>query len=116
VAVSLTGALPDTIAMARERSAGEQSPLERLRRSRAQIVELAMDLKGGPAHSPPAFPRSAIMRAATGRTGRTLLSGAAIAVTLMRPGLLRGAARLLPFAMPLLRGALNRYLVRRFTR
>jgi hypothetical protein len=89
-------------------------PRERLRRSRNEIVALAAKLRRDGARANSAFPRSAIMRAATGPTGRKVLGGAALMLALMRPGLLRTAGRMLPVAMPLLRSALNRYLVRRF--
>jgi hypothetical protein len=92
-----------------------ETPHERLRRSRAEIVALAKELKRDTPQGSLAFPRSAIMRAATGRTGRTLLAGAALSLALLRPGLLAAVGRS-PLAALLLRSVVNRYLVRRFIR
>jgi hypothetical protein len=88
---------------------------ERLHQTRAQFVALAHEWRDGPPRSADTFPRSAIMRAATGRNGRMLLSGAALSLAVMRPGLLPLIGRLTRLApwVPLLSGVVNRYLVRR---
>jgi hypothetical protein len=90
---------------------------ERLRQSRLDIVALAEALKGDRRRDDDAFPRSFIMRAATGRGGRLIASGAALGLVLARPGLLPIVGRLIPWAplVPVLRTVLNRYLVRRKT-
>jgi len=89
--------------------------LQRLRQSRLEIVSLAEALKGNRRRDDDAFPRSFIMRAATGRGGRLIASGAALGLALARPGLLPIVGRLIPWAplVPVLRTVLNRYLVRR---
>jgi hypothetical protein len=89
--------------------------LERLRESRLEIVSLAKALKGNRRQNDEAFPRSFIMRAATGRGGKLMASGAALGLALARPGLLPIVGRLIPWAplIPVLRTVLNRYLVRR---
>jgi hypothetical protein len=88
---------------------------ERLRESRLEIVSLAAALKGNRRRDDDAFPRSFIMRAATGRGGKLIASGAALGLALARPGLLPIVGRLIPWAplIPVLRTVLNRYLVRR---
>ena len=88
---------------------------ERLRQSRLDIVSLAQAIRGNRRHDDDAFPRSFIMRAATGRGGRLIASGAALGLALARPGLLPIVGRLIPWAplVPVLRSVLNRYLVRR---
>ena len=88
---------------------------ERLRQSRAEIFTLAREIKGGGNPSSSPFPRSLIMRALLSHGGRALLGGAALGLGLLRPRLLMTVWRLAPLA-PLLRGALNRYLVRRILR
>ncbi len=100
-----TGALRDPGDLARER----------LQQSRLAIVLLAEALKGNRRHGENDFPRSFIMRAATGRGGRLVASGAALGLALARPGLIPIVARLIPWAplLPVLRTVLNRYLVRR---
>lgn len=89
--------------------------LQRLRQSRLEIVLLAEALKGNRRRDDDAFPRSFIMRAATGRGGKLIASGAALGLALARPGLLPIVGRLIPWAplVPVLRTVLNRYLVRR---
>jgi hypothetical protein len=89
--------------------------LERLRQSRLEIVSLAAALRGNRRRDDDAFPRSFIMRAATGRGGRLIAGGAALGLALARPGLLPIVGRLIPWAplVPVLRTVLNRYLVRR---
>jgi hypothetical protein len=84
----------------------------RLRRSRAEVFELAHVLVGeGPANAAdPAFPRSHLMRLATGKGGKVLLWGAALGVALMRPKLLWGVARVATTLQPLA----IRYLMQRF--
>ena len=88
---------------------------ERLRQSRADIVLLAAALKGNRRRDDDAFPRSFIMRAATGRGGRLIAGGAALGLVLARPGLLPIVGRLIPWAplVPVMSSILNRYLVRR---
>ena len=88
---------------------------ERLRQSRLDIVSLAEALKGDRRRDDDSFPRSFIMRAATGRGGRLIATGAALGLALARPGLLPIVGRLIPLApwVPLLHRVLNRYLVRR---
>jgi hypothetical protein len=87
----------------------------RLQQSRLAIVLLAEALKGNRRHGEDSFPRSFIMRAATGRGGRLIASGAAVGLALARPRLIPIVARLIPWAplLPVLRTVLNRYLVRR---
>jgi hypothetical protein len=89
--------------------------VERLRHSRAQIVALAKELRGDTQPASSAFPRSAIMRAATGSSGRALLGCAALGLALLRPGLFTTLERLAPIA-PLLRSVVKRYVVRRIFR
>lgn len=83
----------------------------RLQRSREEIFALARDLVGEYAsdvgHAP--FPRSRLMRALTGRGGRLLLGGAALAATVLRPSLLWRASGLL-------RPVLLRYVLPRLLR
>lgn len=88
---------------------------ERLRQSRLDIMSLAEAIRGNRRRDDDAFPRSFIMRAATGRGGRLIASGAALGLALARPGLLPIVGRLIPWAplVPVLSGVLNRYLVRR---
>jgi hypothetical protein len=89
--------------------------LDRLRESRLEIASLAQALKGNRRRGEESFPRSFIMRAATGRGGRLIASGAALGLALARPGLIPIVGRLIPWAplIPVLRTVLNRYLVRR---
>jgi hypothetical protein len=89
--------------------------VERLRLSRTEIIALAKELRGDTQAGSDAFPRSAIMRAATGSSGRALLSGATLALALLRPGLFTALERLAPMG-PLLRSVVKRYLVRRIFR
>ena len=88
---------------------------ERLRQSRLDIVALAEALKGDRRRDDDSFPRSFIMRAATGRGGKFIASGAALGLALARPGLIPIVGRLIPWApwVPVLHSVLNRYLVRR---
>jgi hypothetical protein len=88
---------------------------ERLQQSRMDIVSLVEALRGSRRRDDDAFPRSFIMRAATGRGGRLIASGAALGLVLARPGLLPIVGRLIPWAplVPMLGTVLNRYLVRR---
>jgi hypothetical protein len=88
---------------------------ERLQRSRAEMLALARELKGEGTPSTLAFPRSLLMRALLSNGGRVMLGGAALGLGLLRPRLLVALWRLAPLT-PLLRGALNRYLVRRILR
>jgi hypothetical protein len=84
----------------------------RLTRSRAEIFELIHQIAGDRAADAPlnAFPRSRLMRAASGKGGKLLLWGAALSIGLTRPRLLWSVAR---FAtQPLL----LRYLAQRFLR
>ena len=88
---------------------------ERLQQSRLDIVLLVEALKRNRRRDDDAFPRSFIIRAATGRGGKLIASGAALGLLLARPGLLPIVGRLIPWAplAPILRFVLNRYLVRR---
>jgi hypothetical protein len=94
-------------------------PLERacarLQRSRLEIVQLMVALRGDERRADEGFPRSRLMRLAMGRGGRTLAGGAALSIALLRPGLIPLVARWIPWTplVPLLRIALNRYAVRR---
>ena len=90
---------------------------ERLRQSRLDIVSLAEAIKGDRRRDDDAFPRSVLMRAATGRSGRLIAAVRRWDLTLVRPGLLPIVGRLIPWApwVPVLRSVLNRYLVRRKT-
>jgi hypothetical protein len=87
----------------------------RLRQSRAEIVELATALGGGGRNDQNSFPRSNLMRLATGRSGLLVASGAMLTLGVLRPGLLPLLGRLIPWTplVPVLRTLLNRYLVRR---
>jgi hypothetical protein len=72
----------------------------RLQSSRREIFEVAHVLKGdSPQRDPNVFPRSRIMRALTGQSGRNALRGAALALAMSRP---KVAWRLAAWA-PLLR-------------
>jgi uncharacterized membrane protein YqjE len=84
----------------------------RLMRSRAEIFELMQQLTRDRAAEGPlgTFPRSRLMRAATGKGGKWLLSGVALSLALARPRLLWGIVRLATRLQPL---AL-RYLAQRF--
>jgi hypothetical protein len=88
---------------------------ERLERSRAEIIALAREVRGNASPSDRQFPRSLIMQTLLSPGGRALLGGAALGLGLLRPRMLSAVWRLAPL-MPLLRGALNRYLVRRIFR
>ncbi|MGA2364370.1 MAG: hypothetical protein ABSG12_02585 [Steroidobacteraceae bacterium] len=86
----------------------------RLMRSRAEIFELIHQIAGDrAADAPPSeFPRSRLMRAASGKGGKLLLWGVALSVGLTRPRLLWSIARFAIGMQPL---AL-RYLANRFLR
>jgi hypothetical protein len=98
---------------------------ERLRTSRAEFLAVARQMKGdgdgdgeGEGEDRPEnthFPRSAIMRALLGDGGRALWGGAALGLGMWGPRWIRTLWRLAPLT-PLLRGALNRYLMRRIFR
>jgi len=91
----------------------------RLRQSRVEIVALISEIKDqSQGRVPPgsrAFPRSVLMRAAMGPSGRMLLAGAALALAVLQPRLVPLVIRLTRWAplLPLLRSVVNRYLVRR---
>ena len=91
----------------------------RLRQSRVEIVALISEIKDqSQGRVPPgsrAFPRSVLMRAAMGPSGRMLLVGAALALAVLQPRLVPLVIRLTRWAplLPLLRSVVNRYLVRR---
>jgi hypothetical protein len=91
-----------------------EAACERLHRSRAEIFALAHGLVGDYAtdagHEP--FPRSRLMRVLTGKGGRIVLGGAALAATMLRPSLLWRATK----ASGLLRPLLFRYLLPRLLR
>jgi hypothetical protein len=84
----------------------------RLMRSRAEIFQLMHQLADDRAAeaSLDAFPRSRLMRAASGKGGKLLLLGAALSLALGRPRLLWGIVRFAAGVQPL---AL-RYLAQRF--
>ena len=91
----------------------------RLRQSRVEIVALISEIKDqSQGQAPPGsrgFPRSLLMRAAMGPSGRMLLGGAALALAVLQPRLVPLVIRLPRGAplLPLLRSVVNRYLVRR---
>lgn len=88
----------------------------RLRQTRAEIIDSLKLIRAQQSPlSDGAFPRSAIMRALIGRNGGRMLGGAAIALAIMRPGLLLLAARAVRLApwIPMMSNLLNRYMVRR---
>jgi hypothetical protein len=84
----------------------------RLQSSRREIFEVAHILKGDQPRDPNVFPRSRIMRALTGRQGRSALKNVALALAMSRP---KTAWRLAGLA-PLLRPMILRYLAERFLR
>jgi hypothetical protein len=86
----------------------------RLMRSRAEIFELIHQIAGDRVDDAPlnAFPRSRLMRAASGKGGKLLLWGLALSVGITRPRLLWGIVRFASGLQPL---AL-RYLAQRFLR
>jgi hypothetical protein len=86
----------------------------RLMRSRAEIFDLIHQIAGDRAADAPlnAFPRSRLMRAASGKGGKLLLWGLALSVGITRPRLLWGIVRFASGLQPL---AL-RYLAQRFLR
>lgn len=86
----------------------------RLMRSRAEIFELIHQIAGDRVPDAPlsAFPRSRLMRAASGKGGKMLLWGVALSVGLTRPRLLWSIVRIASGLQPL---AL-RYLAQRFLR
>lgn len=87
------------------------SARERLQRSRQDIFALAHSLKGDQpvVAAGSGFPHSRIMRALVGERGRMVFGGAAIALTLLKPGIMW---RLVRFA-PLLRPLVMRYVLPR---
>ena len=87
---------------------------ERLQHSREEIFGLVHSLRGDDPLSDenPEFPRSRLMRALTGNGGRMLLSGAALAATMLRPTLFGRASKV----AGLLRPVLFRYLLPRLLR
>jgi len=91
-----------------------QAPLAQLQRSRAELLELARQLRGHSPQQPSAFPRSAILRTVTSRRARAVWGVAAVALVVLRPRLLLTVGRLLPLAVPVVSGVLKRYLLRRF--
>jgi hypothetical protein len=105
--------------MSIKRNPGITQTRERLRTSRAEFLAVARQMKGeGEGEERPEntdFPRSAIMRALLGDGGRALWGGAALGLGMWGPRWIRTLWRLAPLT-PLLRGALNRYLMRRIFR
>jgi hypothetical protein len=94
-----------------------ESSQARLQQTRAEIADEldAIRFRAPHRESPPGFPRSALMRAAMGHNGRLVLGGAALTLLLLRPGLvpvLARSMRVVPW-IPVARGLLNRYVVRR---
>ena len=98
-----------------QRAASMRRTRERLRASRAEILSAVRQIRGESRPESLTFPRSLIMRALLGQGGRALLGGAALGLGLWRPRLIKTLWRLAPLA-PLVRGALNRYLLRRIFR
>jgi|GEM_PF-3583410 len=98
-----------------QRAASITRTRERLRASRAQLFTLARQIKGESSPDNSLFPRSGIMRALLGQGGNALLGAAALGLGMWGPRWIRVLWRLAPVA-PLLRGALNRYLMRRIFR
>jgi len=98
-----------------KRKASIRQTRERLRSSRAEIFTLARQIKGEGSPNTLAFPRSLIMRALLGQGGRALLGGAALGLGMWGPRWVKALWRLAPLA-PLLRGAVNRYVMRRIFR
>jgi hypothetical protein len=84
----------------------------RLQSSRREIFELAHVLKGGQPHDPNSFPRSRIMRALTGQSGRNVLRSAGLALAMARP---KVAWRLTALT-PLLKPMILRFLAERMLR
>ena len=93
-------------------SDGIEQARARLRASRSQIFALAHELRGdepgGGGRSD--FPRSRLMRALTGTSGKVLLGSALLALGLLRPALFWRLVRLMPQLQPLV----LRYLAHRF--
>jgi hypothetical protein len=87
---------------------------ERLQRSREEIFALIYEIRGEDPREEgqEAYPRSRLMRALTGETGRMLLGGAALAASMLQPSLLGRAGK---FA-GLLRPVIFRYLLPRLLR
>jgi hypothetical protein len=86
----------------------------RIRASRAEIFELAHELRGDVPLGGPrgGFPRSRLMRAAAGTNGKIIFGALALTLGLTRPKLLWRVVRLAPLLQPV---AL-RYLAHRFMR
>lgn len=76
--------------------------VDRLRRSRAEIFEIAHEIKGDRSPMGPEFPRSRLLRALSGRSGKFALGSAAVAMAAMRPALVLRLWRLVPLLRPLL--------------
>jgi len=81
-----------------------EQPRERLHRTRAELFELAHELRDdGPEKlEPDHFPRSRIMRALSGTQGRLALATAGLALVASRRGLALRVAGLAPLVRPLL--------------
>ena len=83
-----------------------ESARERLQRSREEIFSLAHALRGdytaASDDGDDPFPRSRVMRALTGKQGRVLLGGAALAASVLRPSMLGRASKLAGLLRPLL--------------
>ena len=76
-----------------------------MQRSRREIFTLARALRGdyaSAAQDEGAFPRSRLMRALTGKPGRVLFGGAALAATVLRPSLLWRFSKYAGLLRPLL--------------
>jgi hypothetical protein len=90
------------------RNAGSDTSIEqtreRLRSTRAELFELAHELRGDVPErlEPDHFPRSRIMRALSGTQGRVALATAALALVASRGGMALRVAGLAPLVRPLL--------------
>jgi hypothetical protein len=84
----------------------------RLQQSRREIFEQVHILKGDQPRDPDTFPRSHVMRALTGQTGRSALRGAAMAFAMARPKLVWRLSALAPLLRPLI----LRFVARRILR
>jgi hypothetical protein len=84
----------------------------RLQRSRLEIFEQAHILKGDQPRDPNAFPRSRIMRALTGQTGRSALRSAAMVLAMSKPKLMWRLAGLAPLLRPMILEFVARRILR----
>lgn len=91
-----------------------EAACERLQRSREEMFAFAHQLAGNYADDEERepVPRSRLMRLLTGKSGRMLLGGAALAATILPPSLFWRAGK----AVGLLRPLLLRYVLPRLLR